>query len=473
MTDIKRMEKPTDLICEKCGKPLVIKWGKHGSFIACTGYPECTNTRELTVDLPDVDKADLTEQGDEEYCENCGRPMVLKKGRFGTVLRLHRLSRIARPPSRSAATQKKADVPLDEKCPQCGNNLVHEVRPLRRVHRLQQLSDLQVRQAEDHRREVPELLARARSSSGAPSAARRSTAATAIPIATSSPGASRLPEKCPECGSPLPDREVAEGRAVSRSARTRSASSRSRFRRRLRLRLRSRSRPRWRLRRNRERTCRLRPRRSAHRHAACSAAAHGRSRIALVLYFMNRSEYPGPAARMCGVLALIGLVFLAVGAVMVWSSRVAKLRLRDQLLDSLTLRGDEKVLDVGCGRGLLAIGAAKRLKTGKVDRHRRLEPVRSFRQLGRRGQGKRQARRRRRQGPHRERRRAQAGLSGQPLRRRGFEPGAAQHSRSRRARAGRPRNVARAEARRKARDLRSFPHRRVRRSARSRRARRM
>ena len=47
MTDIKRMEKPTDLICEKCGKPMVIKWGRHGSFIACTGYPECTNTREI------------------------------------------------------------------------------------------------------------------------------------------------------------------------------------------------------------------------------------------------------------------------------------------------------------------------------------------------------------------------------------------------------------------------------------------
>src|SRR4051812_23742169 len=40
MTDIKRMEKPTDLTCEKCGKPLVIKWGKHGSFMACTGYPD-------------------------------------------------------------------------------------------------------------------------------------------------------------------------------------------------------------------------------------------------------------------------------------------------------------------------------------------------------------------------------------------------------------------------------------------------
>jgi len=88
--------------------------------------------------------------------------------------------------------------------------------------------------------------------------------------------------------------------------------------------------------------------------------------IALVLYVVNRSEYPGPAARMCGVLALIGLIFLGVGSVMVWSSRVAKLRLRDQLLDSLALRGDERVLDVGCGRGLLAIGAAKRLKNGKV-----------------------------------------------------------------------------------------------------------
>ena len=88
--------------------------------------------------------------------------------------------------------------------------------------------------------------------------------------------------------------------------------------------------------------------------------------VTLVIYFINRSEYPGPAARMCGVLAFIGLAFLAVGSAMVWSSRVAKLRLRDQILDSLELRGDERVLDVGCGRGLLAIGAAKRLKNGKV-----------------------------------------------------------------------------------------------------------
>ncbi|HCC57190.1 MAG TPA: DNA topoisomerase I, partial [Solibacterales bacterium] len=123
MTDVKRMERPTELFCDKCGKPLVIKWGKHGSFIACTGYPECTYTRELTVDLPDVDKADLTEQDSEEYCENCGRTMVLKKGRFGTFFACSGYPD-CKTTKQIGGTQKKADVPLDEKCPNCDSHLV-------------------------------------------------------------------------------------------------------------------------------------------------------------------------------------------------------------------------------------------------------------------------------------------------------------------------------------------------------------
>jgi DNA topoisomerase-1 len=125
MTNIKRMEKPTDLTCDKCGKPLVIKWGKHGSFLACTGYPECTYTRELAVDLPDVDSSDLAEQGDEEYCQNCGRPMVLKKGRFGTFFACTGYPD-CKTTKQIGGPQKKADVPLDEKCPQCGNNMVQK-----------------------------------------------------------------------------------------------------------------------------------------------------------------------------------------------------------------------------------------------------------------------------------------------------------------------------------------------------------
>ncbi len=123
MTDIKRMEKPTDLVCDKCGKPMVIKWGRHGSFIACTGYPDCSNTRELTVDLPDVDKADLSEQDAEEYCDNCGRTMVLKKGRFGQFLACSGYPD-CKTTKQLGQPQKPADQPLDEDCPQCSSKLV-------------------------------------------------------------------------------------------------------------------------------------------------------------------------------------------------------------------------------------------------------------------------------------------------------------------------------------------------------------
>jgi DNA topoisomerase-1 len=121
MTDIKRMEEPTGEACEKCGKPLVIKWGKFGKFIACTGYPECSNTRELPPDPASAEG--LSEQDAQEYCENCGREMVLKKGRFGQFYACSGYPD-CKTTKQIGGTQKKSDVPLEEKCPQCGNNLV-------------------------------------------------------------------------------------------------------------------------------------------------------------------------------------------------------------------------------------------------------------------------------------------------------------------------------------------------------------
>ena len=88
--------------------------------------------------------------------------------------------------------------------------------------------------------------------------------------------------------------------------------------------------------------------------------------IGLLFWFMNRQEYPGPAARVFIALALVAVICAGIGWFKLHSSREGKLALREQLLDQLALKGDEKVLDVGCGRGLLTIGAAKRLKTGKV-----------------------------------------------------------------------------------------------------------
>jgi arsenite methyltransferase len=88
--------------------------------------------------------------------------------------------------------------------------------------------------------------------------------------------------------------------------------------------------------------------------------------FAIALFIMNHAEYPAVSARILFVLGLIGLGFVAVGAVMVWSSRVAKLEARERILDSLALSGEERVLDWGSGKGLMLVGAAKRLKSGRV-----------------------------------------------------------------------------------------------------------
>jgi DNA topoisomerase-1 len=84
MRDVKREEIPTDVNCEKCGKMMAIKWGKMGRFLACTGYPDCKNTK----DFKEVDGKviPVEEETTNETCEKCGRPMVIKRGRFGRFM---------------------------------------------------------------------------------------------------------------------------------------------------------------------------------------------------------------------------------------------------------------------------------------------------------------------------------------------------------------------------------------------------
>ncbi len=128
MENIKRMEKPTDEKCERCGSPLVIKWGKHGSFYACSSYDKedpnsCTFTKENPINLPDLDSADVQETTQEEYCENCGRVMVLKRGRFGQFMACTGYPD-CKTTRRLDQGKKVPDIPLDELCPKCGRNLM-------------------------------------------------------------------------------------------------------------------------------------------------------------------------------------------------------------------------------------------------------------------------------------------------------------------------------------------------------------
>ena len=129
MENIKRMEKPTDEKCELCGAPLVIKWGKHGSFYACSTYEKddpdtCKFTKENPINLPDLDSADMQETGAaEEYCENCGRVMVLKRGRFGQFMACTGYPD-CKTTRRLDQGKKVPDIPLDELCPKCGRNMM-------------------------------------------------------------------------------------------------------------------------------------------------------------------------------------------------------------------------------------------------------------------------------------------------------------------------------------------------------------
>jgi ubiquinone/menaquinone biosynthesis C-methylase UbiE len=67
-----------------------------------------------------------------------------------------------------------------------------------------------------------------------------------------------------------------------------------------------------------------------------------------------------------GVLGLVAAYLLGLGCLMLYGSKVGKLRRRDRLFELVPWTGAEMVLDVGCGRGLMLIGAAKRLTTGKA-----------------------------------------------------------------------------------------------------------
>ena len=203
MRDIKAMEEETNEICEKCGSPLLLKWGKFGSFYSCVNYTKekpmavsaaawkkderevlkkvetkfghaalkiagtdpggaersvdvkatkdqkelaaalklatkdwkkvtvepdsCDFTKENFAAKPDLVTAEGNEEQEEEYCDNCGRVMVLRNGPWGPFMSCPGYSED--PPCKTIRkltqkVQSKPPVQLEEPCPKCGKPLL-------------------------------------------------------------------------------------------------------------------------------------------------------------------------------------------------------------------------------------------------------------------------------------------------------------------------------------------------------------
>ena len=75
----------TDEICDKCSQPMIVKWGRFGKFMACSGYPDCKNTKQISKEGSDG-KAVSESTAVEGTCEKCQSSLVLKVGRFGKFI---------------------------------------------------------------------------------------------------------------------------------------------------------------------------------------------------------------------------------------------------------------------------------------------------------------------------------------------------------------------------------------------------
>ncbi len=117
--NIQKVVEATDEVCEKCGKPMVIKWGRFGKFLSCTGYPECKNARPLTTEA--TASAPKNAEPTDEVCDKCGKPMVIKSGRFGKFLACTGYPECKNTRRMNA---KSAPAKLGVACPECGGELV-------------------------------------------------------------------------------------------------------------------------------------------------------------------------------------------------------------------------------------------------------------------------------------------------------------------------------------------------------------
>ncbi len=109
----------TDIPCEKCGAMMIIKNGRYGKFAACPNYPTCRNAKPLNSDgTVDTAKAEIKFEQTDMTCELCGSPMVLRPGRYGAFYACEHY------PECKFTKPILREIGVD--CPKCGGKLVQK-----------------------------------------------------------------------------------------------------------------------------------------------------------------------------------------------------------------------------------------------------------------------------------------------------------------------------------------------------------
>jgi DNA topoisomerase-1 len=126
MLDVKRDGVPTEIDCDRCGRKMRIRWGRNGLFLSCSGYPECKNSKNFVRDS----KGNIQVAAEGEVrgtCELCGRDMVVKEGRFGPFLACTGYPECKNTRSlqeRGDGDTRAAPQVTDQICDQCGGRFL-------------------------------------------------------------------------------------------------------------------------------------------------------------------------------------------------------------------------------------------------------------------------------------------------------------------------------------------------------------
>jgi len=109
----------TDVTCKECQRPMVIRWGRRGRFLACTGYPECKGTQPLEGEARDEPKPT------DDICPECSAPMVLRSGRFGKFIACSRYP--------ECKGRKQVATSTGARCPKDGGDILERRTKRRRI----------------------------------------------------------------------------------------------------------------------------------------------------------------------------------------------------------------------------------------------------------------------------------------------------------------------------------------------------